>query len=210
MAVKWALVGAVLSVFLGCQANLVALEIIVSDPAGKAFGNALTFLQFAGVAILSSLLLFKTTPSGTVEWTPPRRLNARYIAALAVVFYAVSVLNNVVFIFDISIPLHAVFRSASLIFSMAVGFVFRGQRFGLLQMACAVMVSGGVAGLTIATAGEKKTPSASSAVANGFGEMWWWFGTPSHRTPASQRPCSFLQAQTAFSMRGTGFCDRLK
>jgi UDP-xylose/UDP-N-acetylglucosamine transporter B4 len=175
MTVTSALGFGIASVFIGCQINVLSLEQFVQHPAGKAFGNALTFLQFVAVSLFALVLMLRRTPRARFPISlRPLVLAPRYIVTLALLHYSMSVVNNMVFSFDISVPLHAVFRSSSLIATMLVGYLARGQRFSAAQTACALLVTTGVIGLTIATARQRQ--DEPQVALSSQESVWWWFG----------------------------------
>ena len=52
----------------------------------------------------------------------------RYYAAFVLVFFTVSVINNNAYAYHISVPLHTIFRSGSLVASLIVGAACLGKR----------------------------------------------------------------------------------
>ena len=196
MGSRLAVVVAVLGVFVGCQLNLYALELLGNVPNGKALGGALTFLQFLGVTVANVPVLFNDdrprAPFAVLTHFAQNPLSFRPLLALSLVFYLVSVGNNVVLNFGVSIPVHSVFRASSLVVSMAVGFLWRGRRYTLAQVTCCVAVTVGITLVTLASskspvtecgstatgACEAAIPSASTAEAAPATDagVWWWCG----------------------------------
>lgn len=58
----------------------------------------------------------------------PTRVPLRYYALLTLIFGALSVINNFVFAFRITMPIHTVVRSSSLVVSLLLGLLFFGKR----------------------------------------------------------------------------------
>ena len=178
MSTTVAVVG-VATVLCGCQINNFSLEAIVSVPEGKKFGVALTFIQFAFIAALALLenLVWqgdevKDDKGKIVEkkrFTPlplpiglrRRELDTKWLMCMAFIFWLVSVINNLVFKFHISMPLHNVFRSSSLITNIIVGFTLFGRRYSFPQILCAVAVTIGLTSLTMITSAEMRSKRAS-------------------------------------------------
>jgi UDP-xylose/UDP-N-acetylglucosamine transporter B4 len=191
----------VASVFVGCQINLISLEWLVRDPVGKEYGNALTFLQFAAVSLLSLCYMFDSSARWCVA---PRHLSGHYVVVLATLFYAVSVLNNVVFAFDISIPLHSIFRSSSLIVSMVIGFLIRGTRYSPAQITCALLVSVGVCALTIVSAGRK------AGVDSHPSDLWWWVGVAVLASTTAASAAMGIVQESMYADAGRRYGDELR
>lgn len=125
-----------------------------ADPGS---GGLVTFLQFSFVALLNVGEAFKwgRSPASTassskalsdngkgrpqpadsrsfwswlpVRWTAPH-VPLRHYASMTVLFFTMSYLNNWAFKFNISQPLHMVFRSANLITTFSMGYMFFGKR----------------------------------------------------------------------------------
>lgn len=172
------------SIFCGCQANVFLLELIITGSPNTYY--ALTCAQYVCVAIftLPLLLRFKepheqqgaTLNIWPYEWRR-FRVPLRYKLILAVVGWAMSVGNNIVFGFHISIPLHATFRSSSMMLNMLAGYFFFGKRFTAPQVASVLVIFVGLIALTIEKA--RRTSSAgaetaSRAAAAASTPTWYW------------------------------------
>ncbi|KAJ2259753.1 hypothetical protein GGI01_003443 [Coemansia sp. RSA 376] len=66
-------------------------------------------------------------------------------------YFCVSILNNLALGFQISIPLHIVFRSSGLIANMACGYFVAAKRYPAQQVVAVLMVSAGVVIATLAS-----------------------------------------------------------
>ncbi|KAJ3274982.1 golgi uridine diphosphate-N- acetylglucosamine transporter [Terramyces sp. JEL0728] len=146
---EWMIVFAL--IFGGCCSNVFALEVLVKELPKST--QLITFSQFVFVALeaATSQIDFKNY-----------RLKARQVPLLnwlviVILFWSVSVMNNYALGFNISVPLHIIFRSASLIVSMAVGFLF-----SLPQICGVVIVSIGVVLSTISSSTTKKQEGSMS------------------------------------------------
>ena len=95
-----------------CCSNVALLEILIREIPGC--GNVITFFQFLFIAIEGFIF---TTKFGTVKPVVPIK---NYIV-LVVLFFAASVSNNYALNFDISMPLHMIFKSGSLVTNMLLG-----------------------------------------------------------------------------------------
>ncbi|CAG8483986.1 10469_t:CDS:2 [Ambispora gerdemannii] len=106
-------------VFGGCCSNVIALELLVGD-APKS-GNLITLAQFTFVALEGLRHHLKFTPDSWIPTLKPRIVPFFNWSLLVAMFFTVSVLNNIALGFRISVPLHIIFRSGSLIVSMLLG-----------------------------------------------------------------------------------------
>uniref|UniRef100_UPI00398E5C9F UDP-xylose and UDP-N-acetylglucosamine transporter isoform X2 n=1 Tax=Pristiophorus japonicus TaxID=55135 RepID=UPI00398E5C9F len=91
-------------VFLGCTSNVVFLELLVRDFPGC--GNIVTFGQFLFIALEG--LIFQAH-----FLTKPRAIPLSNYFIMVSMFFVVSVVNNYALNFNIPMPLHMIFRSAS-------------------------------------------------------------------------------------------------
>lgn len=122
-------------VFIGCAANVFFLELIVSEFPGS--GNIITFAQFFLIAVEGFVL---TTKFGTKRPIIPIK---NYFIMVAF-FFTLSVINNYALNFKISVPLHTIFRSGSLIANMILGIIILHKRYAPSKYAAIVMISSGI------------------------------------------------------------------
>ncbi|KAJ2896356.1 golgi uridine diphosphate-N- acetylglucosamine transporter, partial [Coemansia aciculifera] len=158
-------------IFGGCCSNVFALESLVRDV--PKCGNLITFAQFFFITVVG-LPAHIHWPAGG-SWLP--RLKERQVplhrwVVMVGLYFFVSILNNLALGFQISIPLHIVFRSGGLIANMACGYFVAGKRYPAQQVVAVLMVSAGVVIATLAsiTSGDVTPSAASSSVS--------WFGVP--------------------------------
>ncbi|KAJ1995020.1 golgi uridine diphosphate-N- acetylglucosamine transporter [Dimargaris cristalligena] len=146
----WALISAL--VFGGCCSNVYTLESIVT--AVPDAGNLITFAQFVVVSLEG---LFRHvqfhSPSDPTHWSWPR-LKPRVVPlydwlVMVVLYFLVSILNNWALAFHISVPLHIVFRSGSLMVNMVAGYLVLGKRYSTMQVAAVALVTAGVVTATL-------------------------------------------------------------
>lgn len=76
-------------------------------------------------------------------------------------FFAVSVLNNYVWKYKISVPVHIIFRSGGTVTTMIAGF-FVGKRYKALQIWAVVILTAGVILATLSNTPNKNEPSVST------------------------------------------------
>ncbi|XP_045118785.1 UDP-xylose and UDP-N-acetylglucosamine transporter-like [Portunus trituberculatus] len=134
---------ATLMVFIGCCSNVVFLEFLVKDE--PACGNIITFSQFLFIAFHGFVV--------TMDFG--RRKNAipiKEYLILVVMFFLVNVTNNMAFGFNISMPLHIIFRSGGLIASMVMGIIVLGRKYTFTKYASVFMITAGTIMCTFASA----------------------------------------------------------
>ena len=104
----------------------------------------MTLLQFLLVTLLStpyairwrgfsgSPVVSRGKHVGAWNWVPLEFLKTvvplRHYLGMTVLFFSMSYLNNWAFAFNISQPLHMVFRSSSLMVAYVIGAAFLGKR----------------------------------------------------------------------------------
>jgi UDP-xylose/UDP-N-acetylglucosamine transporter B4 len=95
-----------------------------------------------------------------------------------------SILVNYAYAFDISVPIHTVFRSCNIISSVLLGYCFLGMTYSMRELTCVVAVTGG---LMLATVGEWEQTRADSLFAIGVTVLTTvlflqaWLGHMQHR-----------------------------
>lgn len=99
----------------------------------------MTFLQFFFIALEGFFPLFNLKELRMEE----RKQPASFYLALTFIFFTLSYVNNWAYDFNISQPLHMVFRSCSLIASFLMGIVFK-EKYHLFQGLGVLVVSGGI------------------------------------------------------------------
>ncbi|KAJ2795666.1 golgi uridine diphosphate-N- acetylglucosamine transporter [Coemansia guatemalensis] len=73
---------------------------------------------------------------------------------MVALYFGVSVLNNLAFGFQVSMPLHIVFRSSGLIANMVCGYFVMRKRYPMTQIVSVVLVTVGVVIATFASIGQ--------------------------------------------------------
>ncbi|XP_062522395.1 nucleotide sugar transporter SLC35B4-like isoform X3 [Corticium candelabrum] len=111
---------AVVIVLVGCCINVVFLELIISADGGA--GNLITFFQFLFISAEGFVL--------TVDFGRKRpNVPLRMYAALVILFFSSSVINNWSLKFNIPMPLHMVFKAGSLVTNMIMGMLILKKRY---------------------------------------------------------------------------------
>ena len=104
---------AVALIMIGCCSNVIVLEYIIRFDSGA--GNIVTCAQFLFIALQGLSGHFRTMFRTIVPlW---------FYALLTAIFFSLSVANNKAYDFNISMPVHMVFRASSLAASMIVGYL---------------------------------------------------------------------------------------
>ncbi|XP_047991604.1 UDP-xylose and UDP-N-acetylglucosamine transporter [Leguminivora glycinivorella] len=171
MNIKAAL--AICMVFVGCCSNVVFLELVVKEDPGA--GNLVTFLQFLFIAFCGFCTVGKF---GTAK----RNIPFKQYLILVGFFWTSSVANNYAFDFNISMPLHMIFRAGSLMANMAMGVWILKKQYPALKYMAIFMISAGIAICTIQSSGEVKAPRETHSDAEEEARLkfidwlWWCLG----------------------------------
>ncbi|KAL8702537.1 MAG: hypothetical protein Q9201_004303, partial [Fulgogasparrea decipioides] len=137
-------------IFGGCCSNVFALETIVKEQPDA--GNVITFVQFVVTALF-------TWPNHFSASHPPFFLKPRAIPLIRwlpniVLFFAVNLLNNYAFGYNISVPVHIILRSGGSVTTMLVGFIW-GKRYTPVQVLSVAMLTIGIIVAAMADAQSK-------------------------------------------------------
>lgn len=117
-------------------------------------GTLLTFAQFSFVAAVGYVSQFDSS-------RPPLFISAnkvplrRWVINI-ILFFAINVLNNHAFSYDISVPVHIILRSGGSITTMAAGLLC-GRRYSRVQMIAVLLLSVGVSLAALSDAKAKVT-----------------------------------------------------
>ncbi|XP_059703565.1 nucleotide sugar transporter SLC35B4 isoform X4 [Haemorhous mexicanus] len=122
-------------VFGGCCSNVVFLELLARQFPGC--GNIVTFSQFLFIALEG--FIFEANFGRKRPAIPIRN----YFIMVAM-FFTVSVVNNYALNLNIAMPLHMIFRSGSLIASMALGIIILKKRYSVSKYSSIALVSLGI------------------------------------------------------------------
>ncbi|KAH8387053.1 hypothetical protein KR093_004407, partial [Drosophila rubida] len=166
MALNMKALLAMICVFVGCCSNVVFLELIIQIDPGA--GNLITFLQFLFIALEG--LIF-TSKFFTVK---PKIAMKDYVM-LVVLFFGANVCNNYAFNFNISMPLHMIFRSGSLMANMIMGIILLKKRYNLRQYSSVAMITVGIILCTLVSSGDVKDNTHHSLkVDTSYSDFFWW------------------------------------
>ncbi|XP_040199249.1 UDP-xylose and UDP-N-acetylglucosamine transporter [Rana temporaria] len=151
-------------VFGGCCSNVVFLELLARRYPGC--GNIVTFAQFLFIAIEG--FIFQADFGRKRPAIP-----LRYYVIMVAMFFTVSVVNNYALNLNISMPLHMIFRSGSLIASMVLGIVILHKRYTFSKYMSIALVSFGIFICTMMSA-KQVTSQPASSDEEGFVTLLWW------------------------------------
>ncbi|CAG9786542.1 unnamed protein product [Diatraea saccharalis] len=168
MNIKAAL--AITMVFVGCCSNVVFLEMVVKEDPGA--GNLATFLQFVFIACVCFCTVGKFG-------TAPMNIPFEQYLILVAFFWSSSLANNYAFNFNISMPLHMIFRAGSLMANMAMGVWILKKKYPPLKYLAVLMISAGIIICTIQSSSEVKAPRETHEDATEeerlkFIDWLWW------------------------------------
>ncbi|XP_062141179.1 UDP-xylose and UDP-N-acetylglucosamine transporter [Drosophila sulfurigaster albostrigata] len=157
---------AMICVFVGCCSNVVFLELIIQIDPGA--GNLITFLQFLFIALEGLIFTSKF-------FTVKPKIALKDYVMLVVLFFGANVCNNYAFNFNISMPLHMIFRSGSLMANMIMGIILLKKRYNLRQYSSVAMITAGIILCTLVSSGDvKDNTHASLKVDTSYSDFFWW------------------------------------
>ncbi|XP_031962486.1 UDP-xylose and UDP-N-acetylglucosamine transporter [Corvus cornix cornix] len=154
-------------VFGGCCSNVVFLELLARQFPGC--GNIVTFSQFLFIAVEG--FIFEANFGRKRPAIPIRN----YFIMVAM-FFTVSVVNNYALNLNIAMPLHMIFRSGSLIASMALGIIILKKRYSVSKYASIALVSLGIFTCTFMSAKQVASDSSLNQEDGPQVFLWWLLG----------------------------------
>ncbi|XP_060101995.1 nucleotide sugar transporter SLC35B4 [Heteronotia binoei] len=152
-------------VYSGCCSNVVFLELLIREYPGS--GNLITFAQFLFIAIEG--FVFEADFGRKRPAIP-----IRYYLIMVAMFFTVSVVNNYALNLNIAMPLHMIFRSGSLIASMALGIVILKKRYSIYKYTSIALVSLGIFTCTLMSAKQVSSDSSRSEEDDSISTFLWW------------------------------------
>jgi len=162
---NWEVTCAITLIMGGCMSNMHTLELLVRWH--KGCGILVTFSHMVAISCFAAC--------ENIDWQK-RRFKDRKVplskyGVLVLLFFVVQTLNNKAFAFDISIPLHLVFRSGSTMASLLVGSVYLNRTYSFQTVLAVAVTTCGVVTTTFASA-----PIPSSTHQDDSGYLWWLCG----------------------------------
>jgi len=158
--VDWAALGLV---FGGCCSNALTLERVTSEYPKS--GSLITFSQFVLISLhgLPKFISFTRGPFNIpIPRLRPRRIPLTPYLIQVVLFYSVSLLNNIAFGYNIPMPVHIIFRSGGLVVSMLMGWLLSGKSYTISQVLSVLIVTVGVILTTLSSHRRQEMANASS------------------------------------------------
>lgn len=135
-------------IFGGCCSNVFTLEAIVSEQPDS--GHLLTAVQFLFVTIEGYIHFFNFSNGPQKFYLADRKIPLYRWLGPVLLFFSVSMLNNYVWIYRISVPVHIIFRSGGTVTTMIAG-LFVGKKYSLQQILSVVVLTTGVIIATLAS-----------------------------------------------------------
>ncbi|KAI9709225.1 MAG: golgi uridine diphosphate-N- acetylglucosamine transporter [Chrysothrix sp. TS-e1954] len=168
-------------IFGGCCSNVYTLEAIVKHEPDS--GLIITVTQFLLTALFALPSQIERRPRALPSQTPPRpeahlqrpsplsigswRLKPldfpfHRLATISFLFFAVNMLNNWAFAFDISVPMHILLRSFGSVMTLTVGWLW-GKKYSVTQVSAIAALTVGVIVSAWADAAGKGATSKSGS-----------------------------------------------
>lgn len=143
-------------VFIGCCCNVVFLEFLVREV--PTCGNIVTFAQFFFISLEGFIF---TSNFGRKKTAIPLSV----YAVMVIFFFLVQVSNNYALGFNISMPLHMIFRSGSLVANLLLGVLILKKKYFSSKYFSVLMVTMGIVLCTMATSSPE--PEVSKVLTSG-------------------------------------------
>ncbi|ORY72874.1 UDP-xylose and UDP-N-acetylglucosamine transporter-like protein [Neocallimastix californiae] len=141
-------------VFGGCCFNVITLESILK--VQKKCGRLITLIQFIFIAsegLIRNIQFHNPLKEKRFPISlKPRKAPLYKWILMVVLFFVSSVLNNLVFEYHISIPVHIIFRSGSIIMNMLLSFLILKRRYSVQQILAICTVTVGLIITTLSSA----------------------------------------------------------
>jgi len=141
-------------VFGGCCFNVITLESILKIQ--NKCGRLITLIQFIFIAsegLIHNIQFHNPIKEKTFPISlKPRKAPLYKWILMVILFFVSSVLNNLVFEYHISIPVHIIFRSSSIIMNMLMSWLILKRRYSLQQILAICTVTFGLIVTTLSSA----------------------------------------------------------
>lgn len=136
---------ATLTIFGGCCGSVATLETLINNTPTNMhdldlnIGDLVTFCQFFFITLLGlpRFILFKKRNDGSGSFIPrfkPLHVPLRVYLISVLLFFSSSVGNNMIFNYNITIPIHITFRCFSTVLTMITCYLINGKRYSKKQV----------------------------------------------------------------------------
>merc|ERR1719500_658907 len=103
---------------------------------------------------------------------------------MVIMYFIVSVVNNAALGFNISMPLHMIFRAGSLMANMMLGMIILNKRYTKVKYHSVIIISLGIAACTIVSGrsvsskvtGNEAVDGDETDVESSYDFRWWMLG----------------------------------
>lgn len=140
-------------IFGGCCGSVATMETLINDKSTFAqdtnIGKLVTFCQFIFITLMAlpRFIVFTNVQEGKRVWGLPRfkplHVPFRIYGISVLLFFFSSVGNNMIFNYNITIPIHITFRCFSTVLTMITCYVINGKRYSRLQVGSTVFLTVG-------------------------------------------------------------------
>ncbi len=154
---------AIAIIMVGCCSNFLSLEYIIELDRGC--GALLTLAQFVYISVQSLPSQLQISKHSILK---QRNIPITYHLLLVLLFYVQAIINNIVFTFQISLPLHAIFRSGSLVMNLLIGYFFFHRKYPIFKVVCVMLITLGIIMATLLSS----TPHSSTTTNASFSIEW--------------------------------------
>lgn len=144
-------------IMFGCCSNVVTMELLLNIDSRS--GSLITICQFLFVTVTSIDGVITYEKDSKLPKLRPLTTPFWFHCLIVIVFFSQSIINNVAFGYDISMVLHSIFRSGSLIMNLIVGLLFFGTKIPFNKMLCVLAITIGIA---LATYGSSQSVKLNS------------------------------------------------
>lgn len=153
-------------VFGGCCCNVFSFETLLADTEKYLprpdIGHVVTLVQFVAVSIIAGVPLL-ARHKGLWTFRRPRIPFRKHLVGVSI-FFVTLVLNNSVWRFGVSVPIHITLRLSATVVTMAVGYIFGGKIYSKRQVAALVLM---LAGSALAVNGFSSTSAHTETSSGG-------------------------------------------
>lgn len=145
---------AILTIFGGCCGSVATLETLINNKLTNVnqvdfdIGNLVTFCQFFFITVLGlpRFISFKKRNDGSRLFMPrfkPLHVPLRIYIVSVLLFFFSSVGNNMIFNYNITMPIHITFRCFSIVLTMVTCSLINGKKYSKIQVGSTIFLTFG-------------------------------------------------------------------